>query len=72
MKYNSKNSFLQALYFLLREIERRGKTEDWRLGEYHPADDPTFPKVLLESNHSKEWFKRALEYDTLETMKLKK
>ena len=68
-KYNPKESFAIATYFLLREVTRRGKLEEWKTGKYHPADDPTYPKVLLELDHSEEWYNRALEYDNNETAK---
>ena len=68
-EYTPEKSLAIATYFSLREITRRGKFEEWRTNAYSPSDDPTYPKVLLESKHSKEWFNRALEYDNNETVK---
>ena len=50
-KYNPKESFAIATYFLLREVTRRGKFEEWQTGKYSPGDDSTYPEVLLESDH---------------------
>ena len=39
--------FSKHFYFLIAEIIRRDKFEDWRVGKYSPSSDTTFPKVLL-------------------------
>lgn len=62
-KRTDKNKyFVFGIALLTAEIIRRNKFEEWKNVKYSPAEDPTFPTILLEKNHDENWYKKVTPY----------